>query len=190
MVNALAGMKVAKVGKGRTTTTPEKKCELEMGVGDRKRTVAFYDLPGDDQDFEYCDMGVVTFVASLDVLIVLYHDTIMYTNRIARIGLALGKRLIFLRNKVEPHPTGSDEDDERTWQEEVAQDKAHLEKMLGKERARSLPVYGVSTANAWQAVKRAQEEAGMPDGTFAPPLELFDWEDFRRTLTNEVQAIP
>ena len=142
-----------------------------------------FDIPGGDDEFNYFDMDVVTFISTLDVLVVIYSDTISYTDKITRVALALGKQVIFLRNKIDLNA-----DDEDPWQDVVAKDRQELAKNFGSEDR--FKVFGVSAKNAVQAAAAARDTPALPmNEPQRGEVQLYEWNSFRRHLADLVALV-
>ena len=177
LINALYGSKVAKAGRGRTTKTPTLVGELKLAMVTKKRTL-IYDIPGDDSEYSYVDVKALQLVNSLDLLVVVFDDTISYSLKVLKLAKALGKHIVFVRNKLD-----NSDDDELSWQEELEEDKNELARMLPT--SVPFPMFGVSAKNSLKAVKAALKSGN----TAAPaPCETYQWNAFMKELINLSEA--
>mmetsp|Transcript_21550 Transcript_21550/g.49739 ORF Transcript_21550/g.49739 Transcript_21550/m.49739 type:complete len:271 (-) Transcript_21550:335-1147(-) len=159
VVNALFGSKVAATGRRVTTKKPTL---IEGGLQLRRKTLV-WDLPGDDSNFSYMDLECVLLVNKLDVVIVVYDSTLDYANQVVRIALALEKKVILLRNKLDIDDEDDDEDGD-DWRKDIAKDKAELDEQLGP--GYGIKIFGVSAKNRFKSSE----------------LPLYEWNDFVREL--------
>ena len=177
LINALYGSKVAETGRGQTTKEPTLVGEMKLTMVTETK-VHIYDIPGDDSDYSYADVKALRLVNSLDLLVVVFDDTISYTFKVLDLAVAFGKHIIFVRNKLD-----NSGDDELPWQEELEKDKEHLAKMLPT--SVPLPLFGVSAKNAFQAVQAALESGHT---AAAAPCETYQWNAFMKELINLSEA--
>eukprot|EP00540_Astrosyne_radiata_P001790 CAMPEP_0116833144 /NCGR_PEP_ID=MMETSP0418-20121206/6274_1 /TAXON_ID=1158023 /ORGANISM="Astrosyne radiata, Strain 13vi08-1A" /LENGTH=297 /DNA_ID=CAMNT_0004462563 /DNA_START=32 /DNA_END=922 /DNA_ORIENTATION=+ len=176
MINALFGDKVAKVGKGRTTAEPTKILRPLRLAPDSTRETHIYDLPGHDKEFNYMDMEALRVVNALDLVVAVYDNTIDYTDRLVKLALALGKKVVFVRNKLDD----GDEEDELDWKEELERDRRALTEMFPDQ---NLKIFGISARNAYKAVKHALEtyqeqedgEKQEEPSAYVTPYDVFEW---------------
>ena len=124
---------------------------------DRGNEIQQWDVPGDDDLFSYFSDENIMMLATMNVFVVIYHDTVSSAYKMIRVAAALGKPIVLVRNKVD-----AAEPDEPDWREEIAKEEEMARKALGKE----IPIFGVSARNALKnriaaaAIGRDQELAG------------------------------
>mmetsp|Transcript_27162 Transcript_27162/g.63098 ORF Transcript_27162/g.63098 Transcript_27162/m.63098 type:complete len:307 (+) Transcript_27162:60-980(+) len=143
-------------------------------------------------------MEALRLVNSLDLVVAVYDNTIVYTDRLVRLALALGKQVVFVRNKLDIGDDDDDDDDdddenaELGWKEELERDRQDLAKMFP---GQNLKVFGISGRNAFKAIKFALASYRKQNTTTEPkqddeestvttmPYELYEWNEFVRELT-------
>ena len=184
LINAIFGKKVTAMGRGTTTLKPTLIMQsLKLGPASKRQTMV-YDLPGDDSDYSYMDVEALRLVNGLDLLVVVFDDTIAYTLRVVKLALALRKHIVFVRNKLDASDDDDDDDDdnELSWQDELERDKRKLVTMLmecggaaittsnnneeeeegeeegGSRRVPRFKLFGISARNAFKAVKAALKD--------------------------------
>ena len=177
LINALYGEKVAKTGRGATTMKPAFLGEMKLTKAATRKT-HIYDIPGDDSNYSYVDVEGLRMVNSLDLLVVVFDDTISYTVNFIKLAMTLGKYIVFVRNKLDGDDNDEDDDSkELSWQEELEKDKEKLDQMLPT--SVPFPMFGVSAKNSLKAVKAALKSGN----TAAPaPCETYQWNAFVKEL--------
>ena len=167
----------ARMGLGRTTSDV-KKIGTRPTLSGLKINVV--DFPGDDTDFNYTSTEILPYFATMDVLVVLYDNTVDYLNRLVRVAIVLKKPLIFLRTKIDSIEDDDPASQERTWQQEVARDRGELLKF-------GLPaasVFGISAKAALSNLKSVT--AKTVTGTHK---STYQWDEFIKTLSATADAI-
>lgn len=158
---------------GLGPTTKEPKHIADVPVEGSARKLRIFDLPGDDTNFSYDDLGVIQFVARQDLLVVMYAGTITDSFRMTRVALALGKNLIFVRNQLDNAEEGE------SWEELLESDRKCLSEKLSLSLFEVF-VFGISAKNAVTANGQAEQE--LIDQSTAERCPVYQWNSFKRTL--------
>jgi hypothetical protein len=136
-----------------------------------------YDIPGDDEQFNYLDMdGAIATMGAMHIIVVLFNDSIDSVLRYVRLAKAMGKTVVVARTQVD----NRDNDDECDIDEQIKRDCKDLTTRIGAGLLQpdEKRVFGVSARNQLAAVAKP-----------ATPVELFDWSVFVTSLRRSAIAL-
>eukprot|EP00048_Salpingoeca_helianthica_P011582 m.166389 g.166389 ORF g.166389 m.166389 type:complete len:490 (+) comp15241_c0_seq1:1595-3064(+) len=200
LINAVVGEKIAKTGIGRTTVDVRLIARLglfsrdatvvneiivstEPGAADAappgataantrqpRPTINIFDIPGDDEKFNYLSLdGALAVLSTMHIIVVLFSDSMDSILRYVRLAKAMGKVVVVVRTQID----NRSDDDDRTWQEELEQDRADLAAKIGAGTLTrdELMVYGVSGRNMLKAVAKPDEY-----------VDLYQWHELNMRL--------
>lgn len=168
---ALAGSKVARTGQGTTTTTIEEKLQLtNNGI-----SLRLFDVPGAGyKEFSYLDDSVIQWLRKVHVVVTVYQNSVTSCDRLVRLALAMGKQVIFVRNKVDlVRP------DEASIEDVKKYDVQTIKAEYGLNRP---AVFAVSALNIYD------NKADIKNGE-APTREAYDWSLFEPALYTIAEAL-
>lgn len=170
-INAYFGERKVDTGGGRTTIEPKDLGSQTTLVG--KAKVRLWDVPGNDHEFTYWDMDKIAFLSKMHVLVVIFDNTVSYSFELIRVAQALGKAMVFVRNKVD-----SIDEEEADWQTELRKD----EQMLIDNLHLTTPkVYGVSSRNAYRSQGEARKV--QADSSYqAKAHPTFEWVQMQQAI--------
>lgn len=173
-VNAYLGDRKALTGAGRCTTKPTDFGVRTTLVG--KSKIRLWDLPGHDNEFDYCDMDNIRFLSEMHVIVIIYDNTPSDVFDLIRVARALGKAIVLVRNKVDNFG-----DEEKDWLSELRRDEKMLVDNTTELGAQNFRVFGVSCRNAYRVRKEAEKAQQDPTHQIEQH-EMFQWDEMQQTI--------
>lgn len=82
------------------------------------KTRVFWDVPGDNQLFDYLSMKPIQHFACADCVYILYDNTVDDISQLVRLVNALNKNMVLVRTKCDMHSTS----DKYTIEQEMVRD--------------------------------------------------------------------
>ena len=165
---------------GRTTTSPSVKYATET---DRGTKVNVWDVPGDDEKFAYFEPENIKLLSSLNIFVIVYDNTVEMAFRLTRVAYALGKPVIFVRNKID-----QGEEEEASWESEIQKEKRLL---MAKLKIPNPVIFGISARNTF--LNRQAVRAILRDPDEAAPVAEgkpeYQWHQFFTGLLAQCDAV-
>jgi len=138
LLNALYGAKVKEVGQGKTTT--------EVALAFTIENMMFYDLPGNDIEFDYMDLGNLAFFKYTDLVLLVFENDLVDTgiNDLMRVLDAINANVAFVRNKCDLYDP---EEDCKPFEYYKERDMNEIRKIFGN---KPVKYFTVSSKNAYK----------------------------------------
>eukprot|EP00045_Choanoeca_perplexa_P006298 m.53575 g.53575 ORF g.53575 m.53575 type:complete len:353 (-) comp13569_c1_seq12:165-1223(-) len=175
VINALLNEIRAVTGVG-TTTRYVSQIGKSDPDGDGVR-LSYWDVPGHDDKFSYIDMQVIGTFASMHAIVILYNNAVSDVQDMIRTAWALSKPIVLVRTMLDNTENQDDDDDEKPWQEVLADDRAYAASI----GFRDIPIFGISARNVLRASKEAQNAL---EGSIPVQYPQYQWRELHEHLTS------